>query len=406
MVEQGSRAVGRDIKAMGLIGLGHGTSHFFQLVLPPLFPYLIAEFEVDYAELGVLMTVFFVTSGFGQPIAGFLVDRMGARKILFTGLSIYCLGIFIAALAPSIWLLAPAIALAAIGNCVFHPADFTILNASVSADRLGRAYGVHTLGGNLGWAAAPITMTTVAIAFDWRTALFTAVGIGVLVLATLAWNRDVLKEEHQPRELQASAAPRMGLGPLMKAPVLLCFTYFVLLAAALIAVQSFLSPTLAAIHETPWEIAGMALTGFLLGASAGVLVGGFIADSTPRHGLIIAAGLAGAGMMFVLVGEVALNAIILIFVLSLAGFLQGITTPARDLLVRSATPKGATGRVFGFVYAGLDVGSALAPVTVGLILVRGDPRLIFWLVSGMLFLAIFTAVSIGQNALPRPQAAE
>jgi len=400
-----SQVLRRDLKAMGLIGLAHGCSHYFQLVLATLLPFMVLEFEVSYTQVGALMTVFFVTSGLGQPMAGFLVDRLGARRVLFSGLAIYCTGLSAVALAPSFALLFPAAVIAAIGNCVFHPVDFTILNGSVSPNRLGRAFGVHTLGGNLGWAAAPVSMLTIASLFNWRLALAAAIAVGLVVLTLLVLNRQDL---HEDRGGPAShgADKKLGLEILLGGPVLSCFAYFVLLAAALIAVQNFLPPTLAAIHATPLVLAGTALTGFLLGSSAGVLCGGVVADRYARHGLVIAGGLLGSALTFLLIGEVRFPAIALIGTLGLAGFLQGITTPSRDLLVRSVTPRGATGRVFGFVYSGLDVGSALAPLTVGIILDTGDPRWIFWLVALLLVLAIFTAVSIGHRRGLRAQPAE
>ena len=406
MTEQTSRSVTHDLKAMGLIGLAHSCSHYYQLVLPALFPFLIDEFQVSYTELGFLMTLFFISSGLGQPVAGFMVDRFGARNLLFGGLALCCLGIAVAAMAPSFWLLVPAIILTALGNCVFHPVDFTILNANVSDHRLGRAYSVHTLGGNLGWAAAPVSMLTVASFVGWRAALLVACGFGLLALVLLVLNRHELGEERTAAPAPGAATPRLGLAPLLSAPVLLCFAYFVLLAAALIAVQNFLPPMLDALRQTPLAIAGMALTGFLLGASVGVLMGGVVADRWRSHGLIIAAGLASSGVMFILVSELPLSTFALIAVISAAGLLQGVTTPSRDLLVRSATSTGASGRVFGFVYSGLDLGSAMAPATVGLLLDGGQPRLVFWLVATMLFLAIFTAVSIGPSVKPRPQPAE
>ena len=405
MTAQASQVLRRDLKAMGLIGLAHGLSHFFQLVLATLLPFIVHDFEVSYTQVGALMTTFFVTSGLGQPLAGFLVDRFGARRVLYIGIAIYCAGLYAAALAPTFALLFPAAVIAAIGNCVFHPVDYTILNASVSPHRLGRAFGVHTLCGNLGWAAAPVSMLPLASLANWRLAIAAAASVGLAVLLLLAAGRRDLDEERGGAQ-PSGARAGLGLEVLLSGPVLSCFAYFVLLAAALIAVQNFLPPTLAALHQTPLVLAGTALTGFLLGASSGIFVGGVIADRYPRHGLVIAGGLFGSALTFVVVSEVSFPAVALILTLALAGFLQGLTTPSRDLLVRSVTPSGATGRVFGFVYSGLDVGSALAPVTVGAILDAGDPRWIFWLVALMLFLAIFTAVSIGQRRRLQPQPAE
>ena len=394
-------ARGDDIRAMTLVGLAHGTSHFFQLVLPPLFPFLVAEFSVSYTQLGAVMMVFFVTSGIGQPIAGFLVDRLGARRVLFVGLAIYATAIMSLSMATSLWGITPALMLAALGNCVFHPADFTVLNASVRPERLGRAFGIHTFGGNLGWALAPITMLGLAGPFGWRGALIGAGLIGFCVLALLLLNHRVLRSDDgalpaaETDDAAAHApAPALGLATLFSAPIMLCFAYFVLIAAALIGVQNFLPATLESLHRTPLELGATVLTGFLLGASAGVIAGGILADRWQRHGTVITLGLAGAALLFALVATTALPAAPLIAAIALAGFLSGVTTPSRDLLVRAATPKGATGRVFGFVYSGLDVGSACAPVTIGYLLDTGAPAMALWLTAGIFALAILTAGAI------------
>lgn len=239
-------------------------------------------------------------------------------------------------------------------------------------------------------------MVTLASLFGWRLAIISAVFVGIVVLLLLAVNRQDLNEDQSAAE-SSGTRPALGMELLLSVPVLSCFLYFVLLAAALIAVQNFLPPTLAAVHGTSLVLAGTALTGFLLGASSGVFCGGLVADRYPRHGIVIASGLLGSAVTFILVGEIDFSAAALILALVVAGFLQGMTTPSRDLLVRSVTPSGATGRVFGFVYSGLDVGSALTPIIVGVILDRGDPRWIFWLVAVMLFLAIFTVLTIGQR---------
>ena len=148
-----------DARTIGLIGLAHGTSHFFHMLLPPLFPLFIRDFGLSYAELGLLVSTFFVVSGIGQALAGFLVDRVGARPVLFAALSCFVLAALAAATAQGYAGLMAAAALAGVGNSPFHPVDFTILNKRVSQPRLGHAFSVHGISGNLGWAVAPVFMT-------------------------------------------------------------------------------------------------------------------------------------------------------------------------------------------------------------------------------------------------------
>lgn len=393
----------RDLKVMALIGVAHGCSHFFQLILPPLFPFLREEFQVSYTELGLVMTLFYVTSGLLQTPAGFLVDRIGARRVLTGGLAIFCTAILLYGLAPTYWMLIPVAILAGIGNSVFHPADFSILNASIDQRRLGRAYSTHTLGGNLGWVLAPVLMAAGAALLGWRAGPVIAALVGYAVLAAVLLNRDLLREDTGPRKHGEAAAPKAlpYAGPVLSLPVVMCFLYFLLLAFALSSMQSFLVPTLAALHGTPIQLATAALTAFLLGASVGVIAGGWVADRGVRLEFIVIAGLLGAAGLVLTVSTFALPGTLLVAAIAGAGFLQGFTTPSRDLIVRGAAPKGASGRVFGFVYSGLDAGSAVAPLVIGLLLDHGHADRVLWFVAAMLGLTTLTAVAIRRASAAR-----
>ena len=391
----------RDVLTTALIGVAHGCSHFFQLVLPPLFPFFIAEFDVSYTELGILMTVFFITSGFGQPLAGFLVDRFGARRVMLLGLGIYVIAVLAFSVLPEFWMYFVVIAIAAIGNCVFHPADITILNANVRESHLGRAFSIHTVGGNLGWAIAPGFMLVAAHGLGWRSALVCAAGLGAMVWLVLWTQRHALDHERSTALRSEPQRISQSIAPLLTRPVLLCFAFFILLAAALIAIQNFLPPILGTLHATPLVLAATALTGFLVGGAVGILCGGIMADRSPRHVAIVVSGLLISAVLVMVVAYANMTAAALVATLSMAGFFSGITMPSRDLLVRAAAPEGATGRVFGFVYSGLDVGSAFAPIAVGYLLDHGEPRLALWGVALLLLAAIFTAITIQDVARPR-----
>src|SRR3954453_23039653 len=158
----------RDLPVIGLIGAAHFGSHFFQLVLPPLFPLLKVAFGVSYTELGLLMTLFFASSGLAQTPAGFLVDRIGAAPVLIGGLSLLAGGALLAGLVPSYTVLMPVTVLMGLGNSVFHPSDYAILSPRTTPARMARAFSVHTVGGTLGWAAAPVVVLALASASSWR----------------------------------------------------------------------------------------------------------------------------------------------------------------------------------------------------------------------------------------------
>lgn len=387
----------RDIEVMALVGFAHACSHFFQLALPPLFPFLREEFQVSYTQLGLVMTVYFVTSGLLQTPAGFLVDRIGARNVLMGGLAVCCVGILAYGLVPNYWMLLPVAMIAGVGNSVFHPADYSILTASVNQTRLGRAYGSHTLGGNLGWALAPVFMGGAAWLVGWRGALALAAAMGLLALLALLLRRDRLKEDIGAKSSKAgdkNGAPAAKLR-LFTLPVVMCFVYFTMIATASVGIQNFLPVILDGIYKTPLAVATSALTGFLLGAGIGIIAGSVLVDRNYSPHKMVVAGLLGSGSMILIVATVAVPNSMLIALMAFAGFLQGITTPSRDMIVRLATPKGASGRVFGFVYSGLDAGSAIGPLAVGFLLDHGNPQAVLLLMAIVMAATTLTVLGIG-----------
>jgi FSR family fosmidomycin resistance protein-like MFS transporter len=388
---------------MGLVGGAHFVSHFFQLTLPPLFPILRDAFGVSYVQLGLLMSVFYASSGFGQTASGFLVDHWGARRVLPAGMAILAFAMALAGIAPSYWALVPAALLGGLGNSVFHPADYSIFNASVSPSRLGRAYGVHGICGNLGWAAAPVVVVALSSVMGWRLALVSLGVLGIAAALALSTQREALDDRREPAGLRG--APSSGWTAdarlLMTTPILLAFAYFALLATSLIGIQTFSVSTLVAIYEAPLGMATGALTAFLLGSAAGILGGGFLADRTSRHDVIAGCGLLLGAVASLVIASAAPPLALLPVAMALAGFCLGATTPSRDMLVRAATPPGASGKVYGFVYSGLDLGSSLTPLLFGWLLDRGEPRMVFVASAGFMLLTIATVVQVRRHAAGR-----
>ena len=395
-----------DLPVIGLIGAAHFGSHYFQLVLPPLFPLLKDALGVSYAQLGLVMTVFFAVSGLCQTPAGFLVDRIGAARVLVAGVALLGLGSLLAGLAPSYVALLPVAVVMGAGNCVFHPADYAILSKRVSPDRMARAYSVHTVGGTLGWAVAPVFVLGVATAFSWRAALVASGVAGLALAAVLFLNRARIEiapsaaTAPHPATAGTDSGTGSTAGLLLSLPILVCFAYFCLQAVSFSATLNFLPVTLNQLHGTPLEVAAAGITAYMLGSSVGTLGGGVLADRSGRLQAIIAAGLLASAAMILVVALVPLSPAPLLAVVALAGGLAGFTTPSRDLLVRSAAPEGAAGRVFGFVYSGLDLGSTITPPVVGVLLDQGRPRAVLLVVAAVMALTIFTAGSVRPRRAP------
>jgi len=386
----------QDARVIGVVGFVHAASHFFQLALPPLFPLLRAEFGVSYAVLGTLVGVYYAASGITQFIAGFAVDRWGARPVLLGGLALVAGGTMLASLAPDVAWLFPVVALMGIGNGVFHPADFAILNANVLPQRLGHAYSAHGIGGNLGYIVAPIASFALGTAFGWRHALAAMGALGLVALGVVATQRALL---HSQRAADAHLHTLKGsMALFLRAPIVLCFAYFVIQTMAALGLQTFLPTALATGLEIPLLLATSALTAYLTGGLAGMLAGGFLAARTERHDRVAVTGLFTAAVLLVAVAAVRLPLPLVLPLFASVGFALGATGPSRDLIVKGATPKGATGRVYGFVYSGLDVGGTVGPVLLGFMLDHALARELFFAIAGFLLLAIGTVAQVRRAA--------
>lgn len=366
----------QDASVIGLVGLAHMISHFSQLLLAPLFPWLKDAFNASYAELGFLMTVFFVVSCAVQTASGFVVDRFGPRPVLFAGLSLLGLAAFGFAASTSYWMLAGFSVLAGVGNGVFHPVDYTLINRKVSPQRLGHAYSVHGITGSLGWALAPALLVPVAFAFSWRAALVTAGVLAFAVLVVLWLNRDRLDLPPAPAPTPASSSATVeGNLDFLRIPaVWMCFGFFFLYAVSLSIVQAFAPEAARQLHGVPLALVAICLTTYMVCAAGGMVLGGFLASDPARCERVVGMGFGIAACMALLLGFAHLSALAVPVLFGAMGFAAGIAGPSRDLLVKKSTPENATGRVYGVVYSGLDIGQAVAPLLFGTLMDQGQFR--------------------------------
>ncbi len=379
----------QDAAVMGLVGLAHACSHFSHLLLPVMFPVFMKEFGWSFSELGLLSTVFFVVSGLGQASAGFIVDRFGARPVMWGSVALFVLACLAAASANSYPGMLLAAVLAGLGNCAFHPVDFTILNQRVSTPRLGYAFSVHGLTGNLGWAAAPVFMMGITALAGWRAAYLAAALLYAGILVLLVLRRDLLLTAPRPRSTpgQASEADLA----FMRLPVVWwCFAFFLLSTMTLAVVQNFSVPILKALQDVSLEKASMTLTAYMLCGAVGMLAGGFVAARYPGWSdRVVALCMTVAALFMALCASGLFGASGTLVVLAATGFAVGVGGPSRDLMIKKATPKGATGRVYGLVYSGLDVGFAISPLIFGVFMDRG------WYAATLLGAALVLLLSVG-----------
>jgi len=386
----GTATLKQDAKIIGLVALAHGLSHFYQIATAVVFPLIKDDLGVSYAALGATVALYYVVSGICQTLAGFAVDKLGARRVLFFGLTLSASGALLAGLAHSYEMLVLAALVGGLGNSVFHPCDFSILNARVGKERLGYAFSWHGIAGFLGYAAAPSYAIGMVGAVGWRGALIGASLLGLAGIVFLILHRDRLYvEPADARRTVAKGGLAEDIKVLTSAPILMCFAYFVLISVGFIAIQNFGVATLIQLYGASAPLASATLTAYLLGAAAGIFTGGFLAVRTTRHDLVAVSGMSASAILMFTIASQWLPAAALPALFAAMGFTGGMTNPSRDMIVRTTTPPGSTGKVYGFVYSGLDVGSMVTPVYFGWLLDRGFASAVFFSV------VVSTALTVG-----------
>lgn len=385
-----------EASTIGAVGLAHFSSHFLQLALAPLFLEMRDDLGVSFVDLGLLLSIFYLCSGVGQVVAGILVDRFGAHRLLLSGLVLQGAATTAMGFAPRYELLMPLAALAGLGNSVYHPADLSILSHQVAPARLGRAFAAHVIAGSVGFALSPIVSGAIGATHGWRAAP-TLMGATVLVVgAVLFVFRGTLKTSATPHALAATqAVPAPGFLRILAMPVVLtAFLYFVLTSISLSGFQSFSITALQQGYGASVALATLAATLFQVGNSVGVAFGGALADRTVHHHQVAMGGLA-IGCAFGLMAALApVPAVVTVGLIAAVGTALGATTPSRDVLVRAVAPVGATGKVFGVVYSGYDIGALAAPLMFGLALDHQRPHLVLLAAAIALGLAVFTAFAV------------
>ena len=387
-------------RAVGVVSTAHFASHFYMLLLPPLFPLLREVYGVGYTELGFAISVFSMVTACTQVPVGFAVDRFGARRILIAGLLLEAVAFALIGLVPVYAAFLALMAVAGFANSVYHPADYSLLNASVDPRRMGRAFSFHTAGGMLGNAVAPVTMVFLMTLTDWRTALVLCAVFGALVGLLVALNSRTLRDRVDSGTsgdgpgAGVAATGATGLRLLLSLPIVLGLLFFFGISVSQHGMQSFSVSALHAIHDAPLAEATTVLTAYLFASPVGVLAGGWVADRIQRrHDLFAAMCFVVMAACVAAIAALRLPLAVTGVLFAVTGLFAGMVSPSRDMLIRSMAPPGEIAKVFGFVSTGFNFGGIAAPVLFGFILDRSDPGLVFWVVALVCLAGVLTVTS-------------
>lgn len=387
----------QEFRTLTIVSLVHLVSHYYWLALVPLLPSLTTLLGASYLELGLAITVMNAVSAATQAPVGFLVDRFGARLLLITGVALGALGFLLVAIVPAYPALIVAAVLIGLGNSVYHPADYSILSAEMSADRMGRAYSIHTFSGYLGFAVAP----PLVLLFLWLGGTQFALGaiaISGLLLA-LPLVPGLAVERSKARSGKAAPADRTSARALLTMTVVALTIMFTLVNLSTGMMQTYMVAAVSNLLALPQSVGAAALTIFFFALVAGVLAGGFVADRSSSQAFVALGGFGLAALFALAIPVLMPGAILTMVLIAACGFCAGVIMPSRDLLVRKASPPDAVGRVFGIVTTGFNFGGMIGPLIGGALIDGRVPAWIFYGSAAFMALTVMIALAVERKAV-------
>ena len=159
-----------ETKLVAGVCIAHLVSHYYMVLLAPLFVFIKADYDVSYTELSLALTAFATVSAVMQTPVGFFIDRTGARINLIGGLLLGSAAVAVAGLVDSFPVFIAMYAVLGLANTVYHPADYTLLSEHVPPQRMTQVFSYHTCFGMIGSAIAPVTLLFMQGMVGWRGA--------------------------------------------------------------------------------------------------------------------------------------------------------------------------------------------------------------------------------------------
>lgn len=370
-----------------LVGLGHGVTHLYQMVLPPLYPVLRQELDLSYTQLGVLTTSMAISFAASQIITGPLSDRIGRKHLLIAGQFLFSAAIAACGLVSTFWSLLFLQVLGGIGGSVFHPVGVALLTDVVPSDQRGKAMGIHGAGGMFGTALAPVTMVYLTVLVNWRFAMIVAGVLGILSLPLFA---TYLIEppgivEGDTEELENEKEKIYPLGILA---LLLLLVIWTTRAVVNRAYQAFLPTFLVSRYGLSLELSGVFATIYWIFAAFAWLLGGYLADRYNRYLLLwISYVLTMASLVVMLFVSPSIGSIIYVN-LFLLGMFAFVGAPSFFSIYSEGMSKARSGTFFSLGFTVAFGISSVVPGVMGLITDRFNAAVSFYPTLAMITIAV------------------
>lgn len=347
-----------------VVGLAFGPSVIAILAISPFIPPIEAEFGWSRVQVSLAATIVSYMVVFVSPLQGFLVDRLGPRKVILTSIPLFALSLASLYWLPdslpiyyTIWVLIP---LFSIG---LWPLGYLQAVSQWFEKKLGLALGCANAGIGVGSTIVPLIVAALIAGYDWRTAFLGLAAIVFFVTwpVTFFTIKELSGEEIQATKRSASGTPFRDA---IREPVffMLCAAFFLLGLTA----TSLVTQQVPLLIEAGWSQTDasfvQALFGFAL-LFARVFIG-FIIDHffAPRVMQIVSVGGAVSCVLYAIAPDAGILSALLL------GFLLGAEFDVLAFLIKRYFGNVAYGRLYGVIFGVFYLGSGLG--IVGLAAIR------------------------------------
>jgi len=202
---QASTATPLVMRIIGFCALAHLINDLIQSVLPAIYPMLKANYDLSFAQIGMITLTFQITASLLQPWVGFFTDRRPTPNLLPMGTVCTLIGIVLLAFVGSFPMILLASALVGIGSSTFHPETSRIARLA-SGGRFGLAQSTFQVGGNTGSALGPLLAAAIVIPFGQTHVAWFGVAALFFLAVTLMLRRWYIEHLSQAKARKAVQA--------------------------------------------------------------------------------------------------------------------------------------------------------------------------------------------------------
>jgi MFS family permease len=343
----------RDRRALTVMSVAHGIQHFYVAGLALSYPFVVAQFHVSYAVLGVVLTIAGLLGGLLQGTAG-LLRRMSARAIVTAQDAGMAVASVLGGLAPGFGLFAAARVLGSAVSWPQHPVGSAYLSERFP-HRRATVLSWHTAGGSIGTVIAPLILSAVIAAAGWRTGLV-VLGAALLVGAIIV--RAALPMEQRTAAESGDATDVVAPPSMPLREILLRRRVVALLIASTIAaggrglgvLTTYIPAYLRSGLHLPTLTVGALFTAVVAASVAGPVIGGMLADRFGRVRTLVVTYIGGAAALLAF-GYVGSSVAMLAVLGVCVGVLAYTESPLLQAVFSDLTRNGSARSAFGAFFA-------------------------------------------------------